>query len=45
MQEAAAGASLEIDQAENDLLSWFEEQGVTVNKVDRTPFIQAVAPL
>ncbi len=44
MKEAAAQASLAIDKAEVDLIPWFEQQGVTVNKVDRGPFIQAVAP-
>ena len=44
MKEGAAKASLEIDKAETDLIPWFEAQGVTVNKVDRAPFIAAVAP-
>lgn len=41
---AAADASAQIVDAENNLADWFREQGVTVNEVDRTPFIQAVAP-
>lgn len=42
--EAAEWASNEIVKSENELASWFREQGVTVNEVDRTPFIDAVAP-
>lgn len=42
--EAAEWASSEIVKSENELASWFREQGVTVNEVDRTPFINAVAP-
>ncbi len=33
-----------IETAENELAAWFEEQGVTVNVVDRAPFMAAVAP-
>lgn len=43
--EAAAWASNEIVNSENELASWFREQGVTVNEVDRTPFIAVVAPV
>lgn len=43
-QEAAAKASGEIDDAEQNLAAWFTEQGVKVNKVDRAPFMKAVEP-
>ncbi|MFD0980647.1 MULTISPECIES: sialic acid TRAP transporter substrate-binding protein SiaP [Tropicimonas] len=33
-----------IETAENELASWFEDQGITVNVVDRGPFMEAVAP-
>ncbi|MEM1129971.1 MAG: sialic acid TRAP transporter substrate-binding protein SiaP [Pseudomonadota bacterium] len=42
--EAATWASEQIVTAEAELAGWFREQGVTVNDVDRTPFIEAVAP-
>lgn len=42
--EAAAWASAEILKSENELAEWFRAQGVTVNEVDRGPFIAAVAP-
>ncbi|WP_319562824.1 sialic acid TRAP transporter substrate-binding protein SiaP [Marispirochaeta sp.] len=45
LKEAAAKASNAIDQAEKDLIPWFEKQGVTVNQnVDREAFIKTVAP-
>ncbi len=31
-------------QQEQDLVAWFEEQGVTVNEVDTAPFREAVMP-
>ncbi|MFA6505882.1 MAG: sialic acid TRAP transporter substrate-binding protein SiaP [Treponemataceae bacterium] len=43
-KEAAEKCSLAIKQAEEDLGVWFEKQGNIVNKVDRGPFIAAVAP-
>ncbi|HOV38045.1 MAG TPA: sialic acid TRAP transporter substrate-binding protein SiaP [Spirochaetales bacterium] len=43
-KEAAEKCSLAINKAEDDLLPWFEQQGNIVNRLDRTPFIQAVAP-
>ncbi len=43
-KEAAEKCSLAISKAEEDLLVWFEKQGNIVNKLDRGPFIQAVAP-
>ncbi|QBY02639.1 DctP family TRAP transporter solute-binding subunit [Rhodophyticola sp. CCM32] len=42
--EAAEWASSEIVASENELADWFREQGVTVNEVDRGPFIEVVAP-
>ncbi|QDG78535.1 sialic acid TRAP transporter substrate-binding protein SiaP [Labrenzia sp. PHM005] len=43
--EAASATSDEIVQSEAALVDWFREQGVTVNEVDRKPFMDAVAPL
>jgi len=42
--QAAAEASDEIVRSENELADWFRAQGVTVNVVDRAPFMAAVAP-
>jgi tripartite ATP-independent transporter DctP family solute receptor len=42
--EASTNCSLAIRKAEDDLLPWFEQQGNIINKVDRKPFIEAVAP-
>jgi tripartite ATP-independent transporter DctP family solute receptor len=43
--QAAGRASEEISQAEQDLVSWFKEQGVIVQEVNRGPFIKAIQPL
>ena len=43
-REAAARCSLDIAQAEKDLVAWFETEGVTINWVNKQPFIDAVAP-
>lgn len=43
-KDAAARASNEIDAAEQNLASWFRDQGVKVNVVDRKPFMKAVEP-
>lgn len=43
-RDAALWASGEINKSEQELVSWFREQGVNVNEVDRAPFIEAVAP-
>lgn len=43
-REAAAGNSRDIRASEQKLASWFREQGVTVNEVDREPFIEAARP-
>jgi tripartite ATP-independent transporter DctP family solute receptor len=42
---AAEDATTQIVKAENELADWFVDQGVTVNKVDRAPFMEAVAPM
>ena len=42
--EAAERATNEIVKQENELAEWFREQGVTVNVVDREPFIEALRP-
>ena len=44
LRNAAAESSDEIVQSEADLVAWFRGEGVTVNEVDRAPFIAAVAP-
>lgn len=44
LQEAGIQASNEIVKSENELAEWFTTQGVTVNKVDRGPFIDVIAP-
>ncbi len=43
-QEAAEKITADIQQQEQELVAWFEEQGVTVNEVDREPFREAVVP-
>ncbi|MEH6834212.1 MULTISPECIES: sialic acid TRAP transporter substrate-binding protein SiaP [Falsihalocynthiibacter] len=43
--EAAKRSSDEIYQAETDLISWFRDQGITVNEIDKAPFQAAVKPL
>ncbi len=45
LSEAASATSDEIVQSEAELADWFREKGVTVNEVDRAPFMEAVAPL
>lgn len=44
LKEAAEKSSGEIYQSEQDLVSWFREQGITVNEVDKQPFQDAVKP-
>ncbi|WP_226573526.1 sialic acid TRAP transporter substrate-binding protein SiaP [Acuticoccus sediminis] len=41
LQETAECATQQIIDKEKELAAWFEEQGVTVNEVDRGPFIEA----
>ncbi len=45
LSEAASATSDEIVLSEAELADWFREKGVTVNEVDRAPFMEAVAPL
>lgn len=44
-KEAAEKCTQDIIKKQDELAAWFEQQGVTVNKVDREPFRQAVLPL
>jgi len=44
LQEAAKWTTEEIISAEQTLVDWFREEGITVNEVDRAPFIAKVAP-
>ncbi len=44
LQESADWITEEIVSAEDELVVWFRDEGVTVNEVDRTPFINAVQP-
>ncbi len=45
LREAAKQASDGIYQSEQELVSWFREQGITVNEVDKGPFQDAVKPM
>ncbi len=45
LREAAARASADIEQSETELASWFEKQGVIVNRVDVKPFREATMKL
>ncbi len=42
--EAGEKITEDILQSEEDLVAWFEEQGVTVNEVDTEPFREATVP-
>ena len=42
LQNSSEWASGQIVQAEKDLVSWFRDQGVKVNVVDRKPFMDIV---
>lgn len=45
LEEAAQGATQDIIESEEELVSWFEEEGTTVNKdVDREGFRETVRP-
>lgn len=44
LQEAAAGASDDIEQSEKDLVGWFREKGINVHEVDRSAFLDIVKP-
>ncbi|MBO9402911.1 sialic acid TRAP transporter substrate-binding protein SiaP [Shimia sp. R9_3] len=45
LAEAASSTSDEIVASEAELADWFRTQGVTVNEVDRKPFMDAVSPM
>jgi tripartite ATP-independent transporter DctP family solute receptor len=45
LAEAAEKCTQDIIKKQNELAAWFEQQGVTVNKVDRGPFREAVVKL
>ncbi len=45
MKDAALKVSEDIVESENSLAEWFEAQGVTVNRVDITPFREATMKL
>ena len=45
LASSAAQASDDIVASEAELADWFRAQGVTVNEVDRKPFMAAVAPM
>ena len=44
LQTSSQWASGQIVQAEKDLVSWFRDQGIKVNEVDRKPFMDMVKP-
>ena len=45
LTETADCATSQVREKEAELAAWFEEQGVTVNKVDITPFREATMKL
>ncbi|MDA7981107.1 MAG: sialic acid TRAP transporter substrate-binding protein SiaP [Alphaproteobacteria bacterium] len=44
LAETADWITDQIVDGENSLVEWFRGEGITVNEVDRAPFIEAVAP-
>lgn len=44
LKETADWVTAQIEQSEADLVGWFENEGATVNVVDRAPFMAAVKP-
>ncbi|WP_343502162.1 sialic acid TRAP transporter substrate-binding protein SiaP [Alloyangia pacifica] len=42
LDDTATCATEQVIEAENNLKQWFVDEGVTVNEVDRGPFIEAV---
>jgi len=44
LKKSANWATEQVISAEAELVAWFRSKGVTVNEVNRTPFIDAVAP-
>lgn len=45
LDAAALKVSEEIYQSEQDLISWFRDQGIIVNEIDKQPFQDAVKPM
>lgn len=45
LDAAALKVSEEIYASEQSLISWFREQGITVNEIDKGPFQDAVRPM
>lgn len=45
LREAAANCADEVYQAEQDLVQWFKDQGLTVTEVDKAAFQAAVEPI
>jgi tripartite ATP-independent transporter DctP family solute receptor len=45
MKEAATKCADEINQSETDLVQWFRDKGIKVNKVDKEAFQKAVMPI
>lgn len=43
-REAGEQGSLDIQQQEQELVTWFEENGTNVHEVDRAPFAERVRP-
>lgn len=43
-KKAAEKASNRIRQSELDLISWYQDQGIKVNELDRQPFMKMVEP-
>jgi tripartite ATP-independent transporter DctP family solute receptor len=44
LQETGDWVTEQIVKSESELVAWFRDKGITVNEVDRGPFISAVAP-
>jgi TRAP-type C4-dicarboxylate transport system substrate-binding protein len=44
LKKSSDWASLQIVQAEKDLVAWFRDKGIKVNEVDRKPFMDIVKP-
>lgn len=43
--QAASKASEAINESEQNLVSWFKDQGVIVQEVNKQPFVDAIQPL
>jgi len=44
-KQAASKASEAINESEQNLVSWFKDQGVIVQEVNKQPFVDAIQPL